>query len=85
MPGFARDLLGREDAEWFLQETLPGIESWAHLQLLEHMLCEAYKIVNYKQRASKLRKPTADVKTWRRYFTQLARRWGRAGKRRKLD
>ena len=47
--------LGRASGEWLLDQPLPGIRNHSHLQVIEHMLCEAFKVTHPEERWAKKR------------------------------
>lgn len=53
LPLIANKLLGKAATDWALKQKLPGITTYGHLQVLEHMLCEAVKVTQYEKRTSK--------------------------------
>ena len=67
LPREAERLLGPDAAAWLLAQLPAGVNSHGHLQLLEHLLCEAMKVTSYQNRTSKKRyagSGTPDA-TWR--------------------
>ena len=42
----AAQLLGKTKSAWLLSRVPPGMKTWSDHQVIEHLLCEAYKISN---------------------------------------
>ena len=47
----AQKLLGPQQSDWLLQQPLPCAVSSCHRQVLQHMLCETYKLLNEANRS----------------------------------
>ncbi len=67
-------VIGEGDTAWLLARFPPGLHSWCHLQLVEHMLCEYYKTLHPQGRENACEERTSDYGDLFEHCKQLLER-----------
>lgn len=68
----AANLLGPDLARQLLALDIAGVSSWEHLQRIEHMLCEIWKMTNAENRGHKLTGNRASLHEYRQLFSRVS-------------